>query len=264
MKNEISFQQLRTPIAMALTVILNSMFTLPSDARLTDLSKVESPIILAAILFAFPLVIWNHPPSLVASGATLLILSLLAHSHRDTYGDFEDTARPLWLTADLLLGTALAFVARKHVRATLSQVSGWRYILHPARLTEAIVGISTILVLFRPSNPQFIHIEHADTATSEGSLLFWFTAGLFITLLAAVSPTATIICLAAIVWFHGVNDYSAFPTTGTVSILFILVLVSISPLFVLHDLPAQETEDSDTGADDAGVDGPGRAEMPRR
>ena len=54
MKNDISFQQLRTPIAMALTVILNSMFTLPSDARLTDLSKVESPIILAAILFAFP------------------------------------------------------------------------------------------------------------------------------------------------------------------------------------------------------------------
>lgn len=94
--------------------------------------------------------------------------------------------------------------------------------------------------------------------------LFWFTAGVFITLLAAVSPTATIICLAAIVWFHGVNDYSAFPTTGTVSILFILVLVSISPLFILHDLPAQETEDSDASNDDAGVDGPGRAEMPHR
>ena len=82
--------------------------------------------------------------------------------------------------------------------------------------------------------------------------------------MAAISPTATTICLAAIVWFHGVNDYSAFPTTGTVSILFILVLVSISPLFVLHDLPARETEDSGTGVDNTGVDGPGRAEMPHR
>ena len=95
-------------------------------------------------------------------------------------------------------------------------------------------------------------------------MLFWFAAGLFITLLAAVSPTASIICLAAVVWFHGVNEHGAFPTTGTVSVLFVLVLVSVSPLFVLHDLPAQEAEDSDTGADDAGVDGPGRAEMPRR
>ena len=82
--------------------------------------------------------------------------------------------------------------------------------------------------------------------------------------MAAVSPTATIICLAAVVWFHGVDAHSAFPTTGTVSVLFILVLVSISPLFVLHDLPAQETEDSDTSTDDTGVDGPGRAEMPHR
>ena len=174
MKNEISFQQLRAPITMALTVILNSMFTLPSDARLTDLSKVESPIILAAILFAFPLVIWNHPPSLVASGATLLILSLLAHSHRDTYGDFEDTARPLWFTADLLLGTALAFVARKHVRATLSQVSGWRYILHPARLTEALIGIGTILVLFSPqtrylSRPSILKPPSPRAPCSSGS-----------------------------------------------------------------------------------------------
>lgn len=264
MKNEISFQQLRAPIAMALTVILNSMFTLPSDARLTDLSKVESPIILAAILFAFPLVIWNHPPSLVASGTTLLILSLLAHSHRDTYGYFEDTARPLWFTAGLLLGAALAFVARRHVRSTLSQVSGWRYILHPARLAEAIIGIGVVLVLFRPSNPQFVQIEHTDSPTIESSLLFWFAAGVFITLLAAVSPTATIICLAAVVWFHGVDAHSAFPTTGTVSVLFVLVLVSVSPLFILHDLPAQETEDSDASTDDTGVDGPGRAEVPHR
>ena len=264
MKNEISFQQLRTPIAVALTVILNSMFTLPSDARLTDLSKVENPLILASILLISPLVIWNHPPSLAASGTSLLILSLLAHSHRGTYGDFEHAARPLWFTAGLLLGAALAFVARKHVRSTLSQASGWRYILHPARLTEAIVGISTILVLFRPSNPQFIHVEHADTATSEGSLLFWFTAGVFITLLAAVSPTASIICLAAVVWFHGVNEHGAFPTTGTVSVLFILVLVSVSPLFILHDRPAQETADSDTGADDADANLTSRAEMPRR
>lgn len=264
MKNEISFQQLRAPIAMVLTVILNSMFTLPSDARLTDLSKVESPIILAAILFAFPLVIWNHPPSLVASGATLLILSLLAHSHRDTYGYFEDSARPLWFTAGLLLGAALAFVARKHVRSTLSQVSGWRYILHPARLTEALIGIGVILVLFRPSNPQFVQVEHADTATSEGSLLFWFAAGLFITLLAAVSPTASIICLAAVVWFHGVNEHGAFPTTGTVSVLFVLVLVSVSPLFILHDRPTQETADSATGADDADANLTSRAEVPHR
>ena len=134
----------------------------------------------------------------------------------------------------------------------------------PARLTEAIVGISTILVLFRPSNPQFIHVEHADTATSEGSLLFWFAAGVFITLLAAVSPTATIICLAAIVWFHGVNEHSAFPTASTVSALFVLVLVSISPLFILHDQPPQETDDSATSTADVGVDGPGRAEMPHR
>lgn len=131
MNNEISFQQVRTPIAVALTVILNSMFALPSDARLTDLSKVESPLILASILFIFPLAIWNHPPSLAASGTTLLILSLLAHSHRGTYGDFEHAARPLWFTAGLLLGAALAFVARKHVRSTLSQASGWRYILPP-------------------------------------------------------------------------------------------------------------------------------------
>lgn len=86
MNDEISFQQLRTPIAVALTVILNSMFTLPSDARLTDLSKVENPLILASILLIFPLVIWNHPPSLAASGATLLILSVLAHSRDDTMG----------------------------------------------------------------------------------------------------------------------------------------------------------------------------------
>jgi len=171
MNNEISFQQVRTPIAVALTVILNSMFALPSDARLTDLSKVESPLILASILFIFPLAIWNHPPSLAASGTTLLILSLLAHSHRGTYGDFEHAARPLWFTAGLLLGAALAFVARKHVRSTLSQASGWRYILPPARLTEAIVGISTILVLFRPSNPQFIHVEHAECGVIPQELL---------------------------------------------------------------------------------------------
>lgn len=264
MKNEISFQQLRAPIAMVLTVILNSMFTLPSDARLTDLSKVESPIILAAILFAFPLVIWNHPPSLVASGATLLILSLLAHSHRDTYGYFEDSARPLWFTAGLLLGAALAFVARKHVRSTLSQVSGWRYILHPARLTEALIGIGVILVLFSPPNTIFVRTEHTEASITESSLLFWFAAGLFITLLAAVSPTASIICLAAVVWFHGVNEHGAFPTTGTVSVLFILVLVSVSPLFILHDRPAQETADSDTGADDADANLTSRAEVPHR
>jgi hypothetical protein len=70
--------------------------------------------------------------------------------------------------------------------------------------------------------------------------------------------------LAAVVWFHGVNEHSAFPTTGTVSILFVLVLVSVSPLFVLHDLPAQETDDSDTSTVDVGVDDPGRAEMPHR
>lgn len=180
------------------------------------------------------------------------------------WGDFEDSARPLWFTAELLLGSALAFVARKHVRSTLSQVSGWRYILHPARLAEALIGISIVLVLFRPSNPQFVQVEHADTATSEGSLLFWFAAGLFITLLAAVSPTASIICLAAVVWFHGVNEHGAFPTTGTVSVLFILVLVSVSPLFILHDRPAQETADSDTGADDADANLTSRAEMPRR
>lgn len=153
---------------------------------------------------------------------------------------------------------------RKKAR-TLDPLAGIRrYIHHPARLAEALIGISIVLVLFRPSNPQFVQVEHADTATSEGSLLFWFAAGLFITLLAAVSPTASIICLAAVVWFHGVNEHGAFPTTGTVSVLFILVLVSISPLFILHDRPAQETADSATGADDAGVDGPGRAEMPRR
>ena len=264
MKNEISFQQVRAPIAVALTVILNSMFALPSDARLTDPPKVESPLLLAAILFVFPLVIWNHPPSLTASGATLLILSVLKDSDGGTLAYFEDAARPLWFTAGLLLGAALAFVARKHVRSTLSQVSGWRYILHPARLAEALIGIGIVLVLFRPSNPQFVQVEHADTATSEGSLLFWFAAGLFITLLAAVSPTATIICLAAVVWFHGINEHSAFPTTGTVSILFVLVLVSVSPLFVLHDLPAQETENSDASTGDVGVDGPGRAEMPHR
>lgn len=264
MNDEISFQQLRTPIAMALTVILNSMFALPSDARLTDLSKVENPLILASILLIFPLVIWNHPPSLAASGATLLILSVLAHSRDDTMGDFEDSARPLWFTAGLLLGSALAFVARKHVRSTLSQVSGWRYILHPARLAEALIGIGIVLVLFRPSNPQFVQVEHADTATSEGSLLFWFAAGLFITLLAAVSPTASIICLAAVVWFHGVNEHGAFPTTGTVSVLFVLVLVSVSPLFILHDRPAQETADSATGADDADANLTSRAEVPHR
>lgn len=208
--------------------------------------------------------IWNHPPSLVASGATLLILSLLAHSHRDTYGYFEDSARPLWFTAGLLLGAALAFVARKHVRSTLSQVSGWRYILHPARPTEALIGIGVILVLFSPPNTIFVRTEHTEASITESSLLFWFAAGVFITLLAAVSPTATIICLAAVVWFHGVNEHGAFPTTGTVSVLFILVLVSVSPLFILHDRPAQETADSDTGADDADANLTSRAEMPRR
>lgn len=251
MKNEISFQQLRAPIAMALTVILNSMFALPSDARLADPPKVESPLILASILLIFPLVIWNHPPSLAASGATLLILSVLTNSYGDTPGNFEDSARPLWFTAGLLLGAALAFVARKHVRSPLSQLSGWRYILHPARLTGAIIGIGVILVLFSPPNTIFVQAEHTDAPTIQRTLLFWFAAGIFITLLAAVSPTATIICLAAVVWFHGVNEHSSFPTTGTVSILFILVLVSVSPLFVLHDLPAQETEDSDASTADS-------------
>lgn len=251
MSNEISFQQLRAPITTALTAVLTFMFTPPSDSHLVDPSKVENPIILASILLVFLLVIWNHPTSLAASGATLLILNVLTNSYGDTPGNFEDSARPLWFIAGLLLGAALAFVARKHVRLTLAQVSGWRYILHPARLAEAIIGIGVVLFFFRPSNPQFVQIEHADTATSESSLLFWFTAGVFITLLAAVSPTATIICLAAIVWLHGVNEYSAFPTTGTVSILFILVLVSVSPLFVLHDLPAQETEDSDASTADS-------------
>jgi len=41
----------------------------------------------------------NPPPSLAASGATLLILSVLAHSRDDTMGDFEDSARPLLFTA---------------------------------------------------------------------------------------------------------------------------------------------------------------------
>lgn len=57
MNDEISFQQLRAPITMALTVILNSIFSLPSDARLSDPSKVANPLILAAILMVFPLVI---------------------------------------------------------------------------------------------------------------------------------------------------------------------------------------------------------------
>jgi len=52
---------------------------------------------------------------------------------------------------------------------------------------------------------------------------------------AAVSPTASIISLAAVVWFHGVNEHSAFPTTGTVSVLFVLVLGSVRPLLVLSD-----------------------------
>ena len=264
MKNEISFQQVRAPIAVALTVILNSMFALPSDARLTDPPKVESPLLLAAILFVFPLVIWNHPPSLTASGATLLILSVLKDSDGGTLAYFEDAARPLWFTAGLLLGAALAFVARKHVRSTLSQVSGWRYILHPARLAEALIGIGAILVLFSPPTTILVQADNTDAPTIQRTLLFWFAAGLFITLLAAVSPTATIICLAAVVWFHGINEHSAFPTTGTVSILFVLVLVSVSPLFVLHDLPAQETENSDASTGDVGVDGPGRAEMPHR
>lgn len=251
MNHETSFQQLRAPIAMALTAALTLMFAPPSGSYLVDPSKVENPIILAAILLAFLLVIWNHPPSLATSGATLLILSVLAHSRGNTQGDFDDSARPLWFAAGLLLGSALAFVARKHVRSTLSQVSGWRYILHPARLAEAIIGIGVVIVLFRPSNPQFIHVEHADTATSEGSLLFWLTAGVFITLLSAVSPTATIICLAASVWLHGVDEYSAFPTSSTVSVLFVLVLAAISPLFVLHDPPAQETEESATSTDDS-------------
>ena len=264
MNNEISFQQLRAPIAVALTVILNSMFALPSVARLADPPNVESPLLLAAPLFVFPLVIWNHPPSLAASGATLLILSVLKDSDGGTLAYFEDAARPLWFTAGLLLGAALAFVARKHVRSTLSQASGWRYILHPARLTEALIGIGAILILFSPPNMIFVQADNTDAPTIQRTLLFWFTAGVFITLLAAVSPTATTICLAAIVWFHGVNKHSAFPTTGTVSVLFVLVLVSVSPLFVLHDLQAQETENSDASNDDAGVDGPGRAEMPHR
>ena len=251
MTHETSFQQLRSPIAMALTAVLTLMFTPPSGSYLVDPSKVENPIILAAILLAFPLVIWNHPPSLATSGATLLILSVLAHSRGNTQGDFDDSARPLWFAAGLLLGSALAFVARKHVRSTLSQVSRWRYILHPARLAEAIIGVGVVLVLFRPSNPQFISVEHADTATSEGSLLFWLTAGVFITLLAAVSPTATIICLTALIWLHGVDEYSAFPTASTVSVLFVLVLVSVSPLFILHDPPAQETDDSATSTADS-------------
>ena len=251
MTHETSFQQLRSPIAMALTAVLTLMFAPPSGSYLVDPSKVENPIILAAILLAFPLVIWNHPPSLATSGATLLILSVLAHSRGNTQGDFDDSARPLWFAAGLLLGSALAFVARKHVRSTLSQVSRWRYILHPARLAEAIIGVGVVLVLFRPSNPQFISVEHADTATSEGSLLFWLTAGVFITLLAAVSPTATIICLTALIWLHGVDEYSAFPTASTVSVLFVLVLVSVSPLFILHDPPAQETDDSATSTADS-------------
>ena len=251
MKNEISFQQLRAPIAVALTVILNSMFALPSDARLADPPKVESPLLFAAILFVFPLVIWNHPPSLAASGATLLILSVLKDSDRGTLAYFEDAARPLWFTAGLLLGAALAFAARKHVRSTLSQVSGWRYILPPARLAEALIGIGTVLVLFSPPNTIFVQADNTDAPTIQRTLLFWFAAGVFITLLAAVSPSATIICLAAVIWFHGVNEHSAFPTTGTVSILFVLVLVSVSPLFVLHELPAQETEISDASTADS-------------
>ena len=246
MNHETSFRQLRAPIAAALTAALTLMFAPPSGSYLVDPSKVENPIILAAILLAFPLVIWNHPPSLATSGATLLTLSVLAHSRGNTQGDFDDSARPLWFAAGLLLGSALAFVARKHVRSTLSQVSGWRYILHPARVAEALIGVGVVLVLFRPSTTIFSQTEHADTATSEGSLLFWLISGVFITLLAAVSPTATIICLAASVWLHGVDEYSAFPTAGTVSVLFVLVLVSVSPLFVLHDPPAQETEDSAT------------------
>ena len=71
MNNEISFQQLRAPIAVALTVILNSMFALPSDARLTDLSKVESPLILASILFIFRQASVVHRRPAPGSGARL-------------------------------------------------------------------------------------------------------------------------------------------------------------------------------------------------
>ena len=138
MNNEISFQQLRAPIAVALTVILNSMFALPSDARLTDLSKVESPLILASILFIFPLAIWNHPPSLAASGTTLLILSLLAHSHRGTYGDFEQqrrAERPLSRLQDSMVlrrpAPGSGARLRRQKARTLNPLAGIRMEVHP-------------------------------------------------------------------------------------------------------------------------------------
>lgn len=129
MNDEISFQQLRTPIAVALTVILNSMFTLPSDARLTDLSKVENPLILASILLIFPLVIWNHPPSLAASGATLLILSVLAHSRDDTMGGFRGLRQASMVHRRTAPGLS-ARLRRKKAR-TLDPLAGIRVEVYP-------------------------------------------------------------------------------------------------------------------------------------
>lgn len=244
MKDNEALQQLRPPFTMALTAVFASL--LASSAS-TD--HPGNPLILIPLLMILPWVTWNHPPSLATSGAMLLTVSILAPYNSDGPNDLYLAYRTLWFFAGLLLGAALALIAGERIRSWRPHIRGWRYALHPARLAAAATGIILVLALFKPSI-QSSQIEQAQAATNENTVLFWLAAGLFITLLASISPTATIICLISFISIHGVTEHTPFTNASIVFVLILFTPTIIGPLFLPRDLTAPEVGDAEAPTDD--------------
>ena len=214
MKSNDSLQQVRPPFAMALTAVFASLL-----ASTTSADHPGNPLILIPLLMLLPWVTWNHPPSLATSGAMLLTVSILAPYSSDGPSDLYLAYRTLWFFAGLLLGAALALIMGERIRSWHPHIRGWRYTLHPARIAAAATGIIVVLALFKPS-PQSSQIEQTQAATNNDTVIFWLAAGLFITLLASISPTATMICLIAFISIHGVTTMHLFRTQAPSSFSF--------------------------------------------
>ena len=175
----------------------------------------------------------------------LLTVSILAPYSNDGPSDLYLAYRTLWFFAGLLLGAALALIMGERIRSWHPRIRGWRYTLHPARIAAAATGIIVVLALFKPSL-QSSQIEQTQAATNNDTVIFWLAAGLFITLLASISPTATMICLIAFISIHGVTTHAPFPNASAVFILILFTPAIIGPLFLPRDLTAHEAEESDT------------------
>ena len=257
MKSNDSLQQVRPPFAMALTAVFASLL-----ASTTSADHPGNPLILIPLLMLLPWVTWNHPPSLATSGAMLLTVSILAPYSSDGPSDLYLAYRTLWFFAGLLLGAALALIMGERIRSWHPHIRGWRYTLHPARIAAAATGIIVVLALFKPS-PQSSQIEQTQAATNNDTVIFCLAAGLFITLLASISPTATMICLIAFISIHGVTTHAPFPNASVVFVLILFTPAIIGPLFLPRDLTAHEAEEFDTSTDASAIPTPTSETSPK-